>query len=42
MNKIDLIGSDDYIPNDQDILHCRVKTTGITETVFKIGRLSYR
>ncbi|KAF9416912.1 hypothetical protein BGZ76_004590, partial [Entomortierella beljakovae] len=31
-----------YIPDDADILRCRVKSTGITETTFHIGALTYR
>ncbi|KAG5436866.1 hypothetical protein PCANB_001619 [Pneumocystis canis] len=31
-----------YIPTDQDILRCRLKTTGITETCFKVSGLIYR
>ena len=31
-----------YIPSDQDILRSRLKTTGITETVFDLGALTYR
>lgn len=31
-----------YLPTDQDILRSRVKTTGITETMFKVGELTYR
>ncbi|WVO16296.1 hypothetical protein L204_103971 [Cryptococcus depauperatus] len=31
-----------YMPTDQDILRARVKTTGITETHFKIGELTYK
>ena len=31
-----------YLPTDQDILRSRVKTTGIVETTFKIGDLTYR
>jgi guanine nucleotide-binding protein subunit alpha len=27
----------DYLPTDQDILRSRVKTTGITETTFKVS-----
>ena len=30
------------MPNDQDVLRSRVKTTGITETTFIIGDLTYR
>ncbi|GAA6011675.1 hypothetical protein JCM10207_004204 [Rhodosporidiobolus poonsookiae] len=31
-----------YIPSDQDILRCRQKTTGITETTFQSRELLYR
>lgn len=31
-----------YVPTDQDILRSRLKTTGITETVFDLGTLTYR
>ena len=31
-----------YLPTDQDVLRSRVKTTGITETHFKIGELNYK
>ena len=31
-----------YLPTDQDILRSRVKTTGITETMFVVGELTYR
>lgn len=31
-----------YTPTDQDILRSRLKTTGITETVFDLGALTYR
>ncbi|KXS08923.1 guanine nucleotide binding protein, alpha subunit, partial [Gonapodya prolifera JEL478] len=39
---IDRIGAKDYSPTDQDVLRSRVKTTGITETTFHIGDLTYR
>ncbi|EPS43204.1 hypothetical protein H072_2805 [Dactylellina haptotyla CBS 200.50] len=39
---IDRIGAPDYVPSDQDVLHSRVKTLGITETTFVIGDLTYR
>ena len=41
-DSIDRIAAGDYIPNDQDVLRSRVKTTGITETTFIIGDLTYR
>eukprot|EP00158_Paraphelidium_tribonemae_P003071 Partr_v1_DN25876_c1_g1_i2_m2864 putative Guanine nucleotide binding protein (G protein) alpha len=39
---IDRISQPGYSPTDQDILFSRVKTTGITETTFKIDQLLYR
>ena len=36
------ISQPDYLPDDQDVLRSRVKTTGITETTFIIGELTYR
>lgn len=39
---IDRISAPDYLPTDQDVLRSRVKTTGITETTFHIGDLTYR
>ncbi|CAG8578594.1 3714_t:CDS:2 [Funneliformis mosseae] len=39
---IDSIAKLDYLPSDQDVLRSRVKTTGITETTFLIGDLTYR
>src|SRR6267142_3077515 len=39
---IDRMADPRYNPNDQDILRSRVKTTGITETAFKIGELTYK
>ncbi|KAF7306308.1 hypothetical protein MIND_00421900 [Mycena indigotica] len=41
-NSIDRMSSPDYLPTDQDILRSRVKTTGITETTFKVGELTYK
>ncbi|ORY05031.1 guanine nucleotide binding protein, alpha subunit [Basidiobolus meristosporus CBS 931.73] len=41
-DSIDRISQPEYIPNDQDVLRSRVKTTGITETTFRIGELIYR
>jgi len=38
---IQRISAPSYVPSDQDILHCRVKSTGITETKFKIRDLIY-
>ncbi|CAG8495635.1 11056_t:CDS:2 [Paraglomus brasilianum] len=41
-DSIDRIAQPDYMPTDQDVLRSRVKTTGITETTFIIGELTYR
>ncbi|KAF9474749.1 heterotrimeric G-protein alpha subunit, GPA1-like protein [Pholiota conissans] len=41
-NAIDRMASPNYLPTDQDILRSRVKTTGITETTFKVGELTYK
>ncbi|KAF9050580.1 G protein alpha-subunit [Panaeolus papilionaceus] len=41
-NSIDRMSSPSYLPTDQDILRSRVKTTGITETTFKVGELTYK
>jgi guanine nucleotide-binding protein subunit alpha, other len=32
----------EWIPNDQDMLHARLRTTGITETVFELKELTFR
>ncbi|RPA82352.1 guanine nucleotide binding protein, alpha subunit [Ascobolus immersus RN42] len=41
-NELDRLFSSNYVPVDQDILRSRLKTTGITETVFDLGALTYR
>jgi len=30
------------MPDDQDMLHARLRTTGITETLFEMGNLNFR
>ncbi len=40
--EVDRIAAPDYLPSGQDVLRSRVKTTGITETTFHIGTLTYR
>jgi len=39
---IDRIGTVGFSPTEQDVLRSRVKTTGITETTFMVGDLTYR
>ena len=38
---IDRLFKPDYLPNDQDVLRSRLRTTGITETLFELGQLNY-
>ncbi|RCI12874.1 hypothetical protein L249_1084 [Ophiocordyceps polyrhachis-furcata BCC 54312] len=42
LDDIDRLWAEDYIPNDQDLLRSRLRTTGITETEFNLGQLTYR
>ncbi|RKO97265.1 hypothetical protein CXG81DRAFT_26405 [Caulochytrium protostelioides] len=39
---IDRIADANYNPTDQDILRSRVKSTGIAESIFSVGDLTYR
>ncbi|EHA47250.1 G-Protein alpha subunit [Pyricularia oryzae] len=39
---LDRIWDKSYVPTDQDLLRSRLRTTGITETVFDLGQLTYR
>lgn len=39
---IERIFSPEYRPTDQDILRCRLKTSGISETIFALQDLTYR
>lgn len=39
-NNVDRIGGNDYIPNVADILRARIKTTGIYDTKFEMGKLN--
>ncbi|KAI8578352.1 hypothetical protein K450DRAFT_247503 [Umbelopsis ramanniana AG] len=41
-HNLDRLFAVDYIPTDSDIIRCRIKTTGIVETVFHLGPLTYR
>jgi len=42
LDEVDRIAQDRYIPSEQDVLRSRVKTTGISETTFHVGQLTYR
>ncbi|QIW96012.1 hypothetical protein AMS68_001530 [Peltaster fructicola] len=39
---VDRLFATDYLPTDQDILRARLRTTGISETIFDTGNLTYR
>jgi len=41
-NKIEVIGREGYVPDEQDILRSRAKTTGIIETEFDAGDMRFR
>ncbi|CAO3698604.1 hypothetical protein CU097_007669 [Rhizopus azygosporus] len=41
-SQLDRFWEPGYMPTDQDIVRCRAKTTGIVETTFHIGPLTYR
>ncbi|XP_029429682.1 guanine nucleotide-binding protein G(t) subunit alpha-2 [Rhinatrema bivittatum] len=42
LNQLDRITAAGYIPNEQDVLRSRVKTTGIIETQFSFKELHFR
>ncbi|UNI15801.1 G-Protein alpha subunit [Purpureocillium takamizusanense] len=42
IDDVERIWSDGYVPNNQDLLRCRLRTTGITESEFDLGQLRYR
>ncbi|GAA94912.1 uncharacterized protein L969DRAFT_96361 [Mixia osmundae IAM 14324] len=39
-DEVERIGETDYVPSEADVLRCRTKTTGISETKFTSGQLS--
>lgn len=41
MNKIDIISKEDYIPTEEDILHIRIRTTGIVESSYVIQGIKF-
>jgi guanine nucleotide-binding protein subunit alpha len=40
-SKIDTIASSDYLPDNQDILRARLRTTGIVENTFVIEKVPF-
>lgn len=41
-DKIDAISADEYLPDQDDVLRCRIRTTGITETAFMLDGNQFR
>ncbi|XP_014015216.1 guanine nucleotide-binding protein G(olf) subunit alpha isoform X3 [Salmo salar] len=41
LNKIESVRSNDYTPTDQDLLRCRVLTSGIFETRFQVDKVNF-
>lgn len=42
LTDINRIFAKDYLPTDQDVLRARLRTTGISETIFETGNLTYK
>ncbi|KYR02459.1 G-protein subunit alpha 2 [Tieghemostelium lacteum] len=41
-DNIDRMTAPGYVPTDQDILHTRVMTRGVHETIFEVGKIKFR
>ncbi|KAF3490757.1 small G-protein GPA2 [Arthroderma uncinatum] len=41
-HSLDRIFTPGWLPNNQDMLHSRLRTTGITETLFELGQINFR
>jgi len=41
IDRLDDISKENYIPNDDDILYCRQRSTGATETIFVKDKVKY-
>lgn len=41
-DSLDRIFTPDWLPDNQDMLQARLRTTGITETLFELGQMNFR
>merc|ERR1719321_1543380 len=39
---VDRIAAPDFLPDTEDVLRCRARTTGIHETEFDVGKMRFR
>lgn len=42
LDRVHIIKQSDYTPNEQDILRCRVLTSGIFETKFQVEKVNFQ
>lgn len=42
LDRVHIIKQPDYTPNEQDILRCRVLTSGIFETKFQVEKVNFQ
>lgn len=42
LERMDVVRAPDYMPTEQDILRCRVMTTGIFETRFEVDKVRFQ
>lgn len=42
MNLIDNLANDEYILSDQDVLRARIRTTGISDSKFQLGKYTWK
>ena len=42
LDRVHIVKSPDYTPSEQDILRCRVLTSGIFETKFQVEKVNFQ
>uniref|UniRef100_A0A4W3H004 Uncharacterized protein n=1 Tax=Callorhinchus milii TaxID=7868 RepID=A0A4W3H004_CALMI len=42
LDRIDQVRQNEYSPSDQDLLRCRVLTSGIFETRFQVDKVNFQ